>query len=235
MRSHLRLVLSAVLCAFGSVHGPRAEMGPCRKAYDGAILCGEGENAARVIDGTISPSKRLAFAWRQPDGLPKAVPDDVELMLVRLADGAILAELKGEYWDAGESHANREDEWAAWSRDSRMAVELYNDRWEVTITLYGLDANDAVTAPVDLRKLVEEAVVARFPRWGKGELKDHALRAAQGSRFNKDGTLLLRVMVYIPKQDPELKLDVILQTQRKDNAVSAKVLSLRRADWDPWN
>ena len=48
-------------------------------------------------------------------GLPKAVPDDVELMLVRLADGAILAELKGEYWDAGESHANREDEWAAWS------------------------------------------------------------------------------------------------------------------------
>ncbi|MFZ0115382.1 MAG: hypothetical protein WAL15_13560, partial [Xanthobacteraceae bacterium] len=71
--------------------------------------------------------------------------------------------------------------------------------------------------------------------WGKGELKDHALRAAQGSRFNKDGTLLLRVMVYIPKQDPELKLDVILQTQRKNNAVSAKVLSLRRADWDPWN
>jgi hypothetical protein len=67
-------------------------------------------------------------------------------------------------------------------------------------TLYGLDANDAVTAPVDLRKPVEEAVVARFPRWGKGELKDHALRAAQGSRFNKDGTLLLRVMVYTPSR-----------------------------------
>jgi hypothetical protein len=48
-------------------------MGPCREANDGAILCGEGENSARVIDGTISPSKRLAFAWRQPDGLPKAV------------------------------------------------------------------------------------------------------------------------------------------------------------------
>jgi hypothetical protein len=28
---------------------------------------------------------------------------------------------------------------------------------------------------------------------------------------------------------------VILQTRRKDNAVNAKVLSLRRADWDPWN
>jgi len=81
-----------------------------------------------------------------------------------------------------------------------IPVELYNDRWEVTITLYGLDANDAVTAPVDLRKPVEEAVVARFPRWGKGELKDHALRAAQGSRFNKDGTLLLRVMVYTPSR-----------------------------------
>ena len=206
-----------------------------------------GSNPSRLMGGAGCPDRPpsiLDIHWniasnalisKDAYGLPKAVPDDVELMLVRLADGAILAELKGEYWDAGESHANREDEWAAWSRDSRMAVELYNDRWEVTITLYGLDANDAVTAPVDLRKPVEEAVVARFPRWGKGELKDHALRAAQGSRFNKDGTLLLRVMMYIPKQDPELKLDVILQTRRKNNAVSAKVLSLRRADWDPWN
>jgi hypothetical protein len=235
MRAHLLHILSVVLCAFGQIHGALAEMGPCRKGNDGAIYCGEGENSARVIDGTISPSKRLAFAWRQPDGLPKAAPDDVELMLVRLADGTILAELKGEYWEAGDSRANREDEWAVWSPDSRMAVELYNDRWNATITLYGLDADDAATAPVDLRKLVEEAVLARFPRWGKGVLKDHALRVTRGSRFNKDGTLLLRVMVYIPKQDPELKLDVILRTQRKDNAVNAKVIALRRAGWDPWN
>jgi hypothetical protein len=232
MHSHLQLVLSAALSAAVPIHGALAEMGPCRNTADGAIYCGEGENSARVIDGTISPSKRLAFAWRQPDGLPMAGPNDVELALVRLADGAILADLKGEYWETGDSRANREDEWAAWSPDSRMVVELYSDRWDSTITLYGLDADDAATAPVDLRKLVEGAVVARFPRWGKGDLKDHALRAAEGARFRKDGTLLLRVMLYIPKKDPELKLDVILQAQRRDNAVIAKVLSLRRADWD---
>ena len=64
-----------------------------------------------------------------------------------------------------------------------MAVELYNDHWEVTITLYGLDANDAVTAPVDLRKPVEEAVVARFPRWGKGDSRTTRCgrRKARGS------------------------------------------------------
>jgi hypothetical protein len=235
MRSHFRLVLSAALFVAAPIHAALAEIGPCRKGGDGAIYCGEGENSARVIDGTTSPSMRLAFAWRQPDGLPKSDPDDVELMLVRLADGAILAELKGEYWEAGDSRANREQEWAAWSPDSRMAVELYNNRWDATITLYGLDADDAVSPPLDLRKLVEEAVVARFPRWGKGDLKDHTLRAAPGARFKKDGTLLLRVLVYIPKQDPELKLDVILQTQRLNNAMSARVLWLRRADWDAWN
>jgi hypothetical protein len=128
------------------------------------------------------------------------------------------------------------DEWAVWSADSRFAVEVFNDRWNATITLYRIDGDDAVAKPLDLVKLVEAAAVAQFPAWGKGKLADHALRAANGARFNKNGTLVLRVFLYIPKQnDPELRLDVTLAIAHTDNALSAKVVTVRRASWDAWN
>jgi hypothetical protein len=96
MRPSLPLLVFAVLLAALSMPGARADMGPCRKVADGSLMCGEGRDSALVLKGTISPSKRLAFAWREPDDVPKFDPGDVELMLVRLADGAILAQLKGE-------------------------------------------------------------------------------------------------------------------------------------------
>ena len=237
MRRLLFACASAVVILTYLNDGARADMGPCHKVADGGILCGDGKNSALVIDGTVSPSKRLAFAWREPDDVPKFNPGDVEMLLVRLADGAILAELKGEYWEtASGGRANRMDEWAAWSADSRLVVEIFNNRWDATITLYAISADDQVGKPVDLRDLVEKAAIARFPNWGKGKLADHALRAARGARFKKDGTLVLPVFLYVPKQDdPELRLDVTLAIMRNDSAVGAKVLSLRRASWDAWN
>src|SRR5262245_17688260 len=237
MHFDLRLLVASGLLLLAIPHAARADMGPCRKVADGGTMCGEGKNAALVLKGTVSPSKRLAFAWREPDDVPKFDPGDVELLLVRLADGAILAQLKGEYWETADGgRANRADEWAVWSADSRVEVEIFNNRWDAAITLYGLAADDAVGKPVDLVKLVEAAAVAKFPVWGKGRLADHSLRAANGSRFNKDGTLTLRVFLYIRKtDDPDLRLDVTLAITRPDNAVSAKVVSVRRANWDAWN
>ncbi len=237
MRLPLFPCIFAVLLYVCLIEGARADMGPCRKVTDGGVLCGDGNNSALVINGTVSPSKRLAFAWRQPDDLPKFDPGDVEMLLVRLADGAILAQLKGEYWEtASGGHANRMDEWAAWSADNRLVVEIFNDRWDATITLYPISGDDEVGKPVDLRGLIEKAAIGRFPNWGKGKLADHALRAAKGARFKKDGTLVLPVFLYVPKQDdPELRLDVSLAIARKNNAVSVTVLSLRRANWDAWN
>jgi hypothetical protein len=233
MRLDLNFLVAAVLLLVVPTHAVRADMGPCRKLATGGIMCGEGNNAALVINGTISPSKRLAFAWRQPDDLPKFDPGDVELMLVRLDDGAVLAQLKGEYWETADGgRANRMDEWAAWSADSRLAVEIFNNRWDATITLYPIGADDAVGKPIDLVKPIEQAAIAKFPAWGKSKLADHALRAAEGTRFKKDGTLVVPVMLYIPKQDPTLKLDVTLAITRKDNAVDIKVRSVQRANWD---
>src|SRR5262245_56803505 len=163
MHFDLRLLVASGLLLLAIPHAARADMGPCRKVADGGTMCGEGKNAALVLKGTVSPSKRLAFAWREPDDVPKFDGGDVELLLVRLADGAILAQLKGEYWETADGgRANRADGWTVWSAYSRVAVEIFNNRWDATITLYGLAADDAVGKPLDLVKLVEAAAIASF-------------------------------------------------------------------------
>ena len=65
-------------------------MGPCQPDKFDGLICGSGIGAARVIADTLSPSKRLALAWRSPKGAPTEVPSgDTEILVVRVADGAI--------------------------------------------------------------------------------------------------------------------------------------------------
>ena len=81
-------------------------MGPCKQDETlDAMFCGSGNGAAFVIRDTLSPSGRLALAWRTPDGPPTEQPDEdkIELVVVRIADGAILSQGKTDYWDTGES------------------------------------------------------------------------------------------------------------------------------------
>src|SRR5579871_1432997 len=82
----------------------------CAADPDGALICGEGRDAVRIFADTISPSKKLAFGWRTPSGLPPAgkLPSDtVENVLVRLDDGVVLTKLGGEFWSSGNMIANR--------------------------------------------------------------------------------------------------------------------------------
>ena len=52
-------LLLGVLCA---ALPARAEMGPCKLDANEELTCGAGAGAARVIDDTQSPNKKLAFA-----------------------------------------------------------------------------------------------------------------------------------------------------------------------------
>ena len=81
-----------------------AETGPCVSDQAGVMTCGQGPGAARVVEGTTSPSKRLAFAWRAPGRSPTELFDEtgdsrftVESVLIRLSDGAMLSSAKGMY------------------------------------------------------------------------------------------------------------------------------------------
>ena len=107
-----------------------AETGPCVSDQAGVMTCGQGPGAARVVDGTTSPSKRLAFAWRAPGRSPTEPPEGtgdslftVESLLIRLSDGAVLSSAKGMYWRTGDARANHIDEDVAWSPNSRLAIE----------------------------------------------------------------------------------------------------------------
>jgi hypothetical protein len=78
-----------------------AELGPCKADAQQTPLCGSGKGAARVVHDTISTDKKFALAWRHPDKDPAAVTEDdsdLELLLIRLADGAVLAKADTEYF-----------------------------------------------------------------------------------------------------------------------------------------
>src|SRR6266700_1121119 len=95
----LPLPLCTALLALASLVPASAETGPCKSDGGGSMICGEGDGAARVIEGTISPSRGLALAWRFPDRPPTEAPSDpqpIEDLVIRLRDGAILAKQEGE-------------------------------------------------------------------------------------------------------------------------------------------
>src|SRR5258708_27186019 len=91
------------------------------------LICGSGDGAARVIVKTISPSKRLAFAWRlanrPPIDRPEKSDPNLENLIVRIADGTVLAKSHGAYWDLSTKIA-KAYLITAWSPDSRLLVKV---------------------------------------------------------------------------------------------------------------
>ena len=161
-----------------------AEIGPCVSDQAGVMTCGQGRGAARVVDGTTSPSKRLAFAWRAPGRLPTEDPreDYVESLLIRLSDGAVLSSAKGEYWRTGDSVANHMGENVVWSPNSRLAIEEQDSKWSTDfLRLYAIQADDKVLV-LDLQKIIEPAVRKRLRQLGKND-GDYtfSVEAADGS------------------------------------------------------
>jgi hypothetical protein len=68
-----RASVAAAAILIGVCSGARAGTGPCKPDQFNGLTCGDGPGAARVIEGTMSPSKQIAFAWREP-GKPSARP-----------------------------------------------------------------------------------------------------------------------------------------------------------------
>ena len=211
-----------------------AEIGPCVSDQAGVMTCGQGRGAARVVDGTTSPSKRLAFAWRAPGRLPTEDPreDYVESLLIRLSDGAVLSSAKSEYWRTGDSVANHMGENVVWSPNSRLAIEEQDSKWSTDfLRLYAIQADDKVLV-LDLQKIIEPAVRKRLRQLGKND-GDYtfSVEAADGSLPTVDDSGLVRVpvLMQIPKQDGYLYLDVTLQVSQKNGALSAGDVSVRRS------
>jgi hypothetical protein len=141
-----------------------AEMGPCLPDDHGSLTCGNGDGAARIIPKTTSPSNRLALAWRMTNRPPTDRSNDnesdLESLIVRIEDGAILVKSQGTYWDIGERTAKGQRAFAAWSPDSRLLVRGAERVGAESAELFVINEGDAVIGPFDLVKVLDPAVRA---------------------------------------------------------------------------
>ena len=135
-----------------------AELGPCRRDARETPLCGSGKGAARVVRDTVSPDKKFALAWRDPDKDPGDVTEDdadLELLLIRLADGVVLAKADTDYFRNPGVAANRREEFAIWSPDSRMVIRKLDVRYGTgEFTLYRIGPDGALAGDIDLTRLL---------------------------------------------------------------------------------
>ncbi len=205
----------------------------CAPDSFGASICGDGKDAVRVFSDTISPSKKLAFGWRTPNGLPSGhnLPSDIENVLIRLDDGAVLAKLGGEFWSTGEMIANRYEQLAVWSPDSRAVVEVANSRWDSDSFAYYAIEGDKVTK-IDLRALVEPVLKGKLPV-SQRESQSFRVREQLPVKLDARGHLNFTVMLYVPKSEPTLDYAVAVEISRKAGVPAARIASIRRVKVDP--
>ena len=231
-----RPVLASILVALLAT-AALAEMGPCKPDGPDELMCGSGPGAARVIEDTVSPDKRFALAWRLDGADPTEPPvsDDIEILVVRLADGAVLARAKTEYWHTGSMRANRLEEEASWSPDSRFVVRAFQQRFDTErLDVFALDAAPGNAGPsarmLDLKAIVEPAVRERLRRRArKGD--GYVLRVHGGKKLKVDnaGRIRLNVMMWVPKDGPEAHYDATVQLQRGKDGLRALVTSVKPA------
>jgi len=204
----------------------------CIADQRGGLVCGEGKGALRVFANTISPSKNYAFAWRTAQGLPSGnqTPNDVENVLIRVTDGAVLATLGGTYWETGEMRANRYDLLAAWAPDSQAVIEVANSRWDSdSFAYYRIDG--ATATKLDLRALVEPVMAARLPPRNR---QGNSFRVREDLPVTLDGRGRVRftAMLYVPKGETSNDYKVQVNVRTTGGKPSGQVVSLRRVKSD---
>jgi hypothetical protein len=232
MRQTFILAAAIVALLLPLTTGARAA--GCVADQYGGPVCGEGRDAVRVFDDTTSPSKKFAFAWRSSAGLPAGQQEpagDIENVLVRLDDGAVIGKLGGEYWAIGTMRANRFEQLAAWSPDSRAVVEVANSRWDTNAFAYYAIDGDKV-AKVDLLALVSPAVKSKV---SASRRDNYAFRVRQdlGVTLDARGHLRFKAMLYVPKGEAELDFSIEVAIVSRGGAPSARIISMRRIEIDP--
>jgi hypothetical protein len=205
-----------------------AEIGPCSPAtFD--LICGSGDGAARAIVKTISPSKRLAFAWRLANRPPTDRPDEndpnLENIIVRIADGAVLAKSHGSYWDLSTKIA-KAFLFTAWSPDSRLLVKVEQRAGFASAELFSFLQDDSTIGPFELVKIIEPVMLAQMQ--GVKDTDNYQLVFASHPAMTFDDRGLLHAEVFTRNQDSVdgQVYDVTMQITRAADSLDAKVVSV---------
>ena len=207
-----------------------AELGPCMRDAREAPLCGSGKGAARVVRDTVSPDKKFALAWRDPEKDPGDVTEDdadLELLLIRLADGVVLAKADTDYFRNPGVAANRREEFAIWSPDSRMVIRKLDVRYGTgEFTLYRIGPDGALAGDIDLTKIVEPALRASLRQIGR-DPTNYMFSIAETTLGN-DGTLRFPVTMFVVKKETEVDYKVEMKVTPGNAPLRARIVSIRK-------
>ena len=236
------VVLTFVL----SLAAAHAQIGPCVPDDHSGLVCGTGVGGARVVDGSVSPNKRFAVAWssKKTGPLDQNVdnwPYDLEDMVIRIADGAVLARVPGIFFNTGQLHSNHESETGSWSPDSHYLVESVQDRYYTTrFELYAIAGEDQLIGPVDLNKIVEPVLRARLRDSGRDETI-YDLQLLEDSHtgnpvitVDRHGIIRTQAMLHVPHSELQRTYDVALKIVQKGSALDAKLVSAKVSRQQPW-
>ncbi|HZP75568.1 MAG TPA: hypothetical protein VFB45_05445 [Pseudolabrys sp.] len=229
---HMRTIIAAVtVAALSSALPARAELGPCRDDGTRTLLCGSGVGAARVIPDTASPDKRFAFAWHNAESAPDDVDEDSrgnEWLLIRLADGKVLAKAETDYFYTATLTANRQWEQAIWSPDARLVLRRYETRYSFdALTLYRLEG-DTLAGQVDLSKIVDGAVRSALKKLGR-PVEDHVVATGNKATLRNDGTLRIAAIgSVIKKPETDVSFALVIKTTASKGGLAARLVSIKR-------
>jgi hypothetical protein len=231
MRNVFALFAACVtLLAFASLPAT-ADVGPCRPDSHHGLICGEGDGAARVIVENHVAFEAISLGLRSTDYPPteSAEGDDsLELLLIRLKDGAVLSRRKTDYWDTGETHVNRLYEIATWSPESRWMINTTQERFNSsTVDLYAFGNADRPTGPFDLLKIMEGAARAQLKKRVQDDSAYEFSLDSTHLRIDDRGLLRATATLWVPKRGPEQDYDMTLQVTQNGGRLGAKLLSIR--------
>jgi len=213
-----------VLCAVAAT----AEMGPCTPA-DFDLICGSGDGAAHVIVKTISPSKRLGFAWRLANKPPTIRPEhndpNLENVIVRIEDGALLAKSRGAYWDLSTKIA-KAYLMTAWSPDSRLLIKVEQRETSAVAELFSFTNDDVALGPFDLGKIIQPPMLAKLQ--GVEDTSQYGLVFPAHPNMTVDDQGLIHVVVHTIGPDASFGpiFDATLQVLRGQHSLDAQVVSI---------
>lgn len=222
-------IFTPLLFAFAlSTASARAEIGPCVPAvFD--LICGNGNGAARVIVKTISPSKRLAFAWRLAKRPPGAIPndnaDDLENFVIRIADGTILAKSHGAYWDLSTKIA-KAFLIAAWSPDSRLLFRVEQSAVSSSAELYFFADADKAVGPLELVKVIKSALQEKMQESKVPNNSILLFNSHPAITVDDQGFIHATAFIAAPGAVDGPTYEVVVRALRTGNSLDAKVVSV---------
>jgi hypothetical protein len=201
------------------------------------LVCAYGGKNYRVIENTVSPSKRFAIAWlpaKQAEGTTFESDDDsrkalfdepCENYIVRLSDGEPLRKTTGTHFGDRE-HYNHRQKIALWSPDERWLMDIEDSKWSSDVVqVYRFSGDGMPGAGLSLLAPLRKAALGYLARQKKRIAAGELVDSVQTKAIADDGTVALTFIMQVPKKQ-SYAFDMTAAMAPNGDAVRLRVVSM---------